>query len=266
MMLEGKNAIVYGAGGVVGSSIAHAFAREGARVFLAGRSLDKLEAVALGIIAAGGVADVAQVDALDEQAVLAHAQAVVDAAGSIDISLNAVGKDEMEIGVPLLQLSPDDYLRPIATWARTHFLTATTAARHMAGNGGGVILTLSSSVAHMPRAMAGGFLAACTMVESLTQQLAAELGSHDIRVVCLRPAGILESARLGSITQDVWGRAVQRMGLTLEQYLENPQVDELLSHSVTLQEVADVACFMASERASAMTATVANVSCGAVIG
>lgn len=266
MLLEGKNAIVYGAGGAVGSAVAHAFARAGASVYLTGRTRERVDCVAAEILSTGGVARAEEVDALDEQSVDEHAEAVVAAAGSIDISFNAVGMDQMEIGVPLVDLSPAQFLLPLDTWARTHFLTSTAAARQMMPAGAGVILTLSSSVARMPAAMAGGFLGACNVVESLSQQLAAELGSYGIRVVCLRPAGILESVEHGSITGEVWGRAVARMGMTLEEYLANPQGEELLPHSVTLANVADVATFMASERAGAMTATVANVSCGAVMG
>lgn len=117
----------------------------------------------------------------------------------------------------------------------------------------------------MPEAMSGGLLVARTAVEALSRQLAMELGPHGIRVVCLRPDGIMESARLGSITREVWRRAVERQGMTIEQYLDNPGGKALLPHTVTLDEVANVAAFMASDRASAMTATVANISCGQVI-
>jgi len=68
MLLKNKNAVIYGGGG----AIARAFAREGARVFLAGRTLAKLDGVAKDISAAGGVAETAQVDALDEQSVEKH--------------------------------------------------------------------------------------------------------------------------------------------------------------------------------------------------
>jgi 3-oxoacyl-[acyl-carrier protein] reductase len=69
VLLEGKNAVIYGAGGSIGGAVARAFAREGARVFLAGRTLESLEEVAGQIRSAGGVAETAQVDALDERAV-----------------------------------------------------------------------------------------------------------------------------------------------------------------------------------------------------
>jgi NAD(P)-dependent dehydrogenase (short-subunit alcohol dehydrogenase family) len=262
MVLEHKNAVIYGGGGVVGGAVARAFAAEGARVFLAGRTPAKLEAVAADIAAAGGAAETAQVDALDPGEVEAHAAAVTREAGSLDISLNAIGQDLSDFGIPLADLTPEAFARPIEVWTRTLFITATAAARHMAAAGAGVILTLSSSVARMPDAMPGGLMAACTAIEAMSRQLALEVGPRGIRVVCLRPDGIRESARLGSITADVWGRAVERQGMTLDEYLDSPDPRSVLPHTVTLEEVAAVATFMASDRAGGLTATVANVSCG----
>src|SRR5262245_34545042 len=77
MLLEKKNAVIYGAGGAVGGAIARAFAREGARVFLTGRTQTSLDAIAEEIAALGGAVETAQVDALDEQAVEKHADTVV---------------------------------------------------------------------------------------------------------------------------------------------------------------------------------------------
>ena len=86
MLLRSKNAVIYGAGGAIGAAVAGTFAREGARVFLAGRTLAKLDALAREIRAAGGAAEAAQVDALDEQSVERHADAVAATAGGIDMS------------------------------------------------------------------------------------------------------------------------------------------------------------------------------------
>jgi NADP-dependent 3-hydroxy acid dehydrogenase YdfG len=80
-LLEGRNAIVYGWGGGIGSAVARTFARDGAQVFLAGRTRETLAAVAKDIAAAGGTAQVAVVDALDEAAVDAHVDDVVALAG-----------------------------------------------------------------------------------------------------------------------------------------------------------------------------------------
>src|SRR5215468_1876708 len=114
MLLEKKNAIIYGGGGALGGGIARAFAREGATVFLAGRTCDTLERVAADIAAAGGSAEVAVLDALDEQAVDEHARAVVARVGSLDVSVNVVSRGDVQ-GVPLVGMSAADFLRPVVT-------------------------------------------------------------------------------------------------------------------------------------------------------
>jgi 3-oxoacyl-[acyl-carrier protein] reductase len=98
MLLEDKNAVIYGGGGKVGSVVARAFAREGARLFLAGRTIESLEEVADDIRSSGGVAETAQVDALDEQAVDEHADAVAEKAGGIDISFNLISRQRARTG------------------------------------------------------------------------------------------------------------------------------------------------------------------------
>ena len=91
MLLEDKNAVIYGAGGAIGGAVARAFAREGAKVFLSGRDAAPVEALADDIRAAGGVADAATVDALDEAAIERYVAGVADQAGGVDVVLNAVG-------------------------------------------------------------------------------------------------------------------------------------------------------------------------------
>ncbi len=197
MLLENKNAVIYGAGGAIGGTVARTFAREGARVFLAGRTLATLAAMAEEISVAGGAAETAQVDALDEEAIQKHAGAVTEKAGSIDVHFNAISLRDVQ-GTPLLEMPLDDFARPIVTGATTHFLTARGAARHMVEKRSGVILTLSASAAPVasspePGQGLGGFGVACAAIEALSRSLAGELGPHGIRVVCLRPEGIPET-------------------------------------------------------------------------
>src|SRR5437016_8478425 len=128
MLLENKNAIIYGAGGWIGSGVARTFAREGATVFLVGRTREKLDAVAANITAAGGSAEVAVVDALDEQAVDAHVRAVAAQAGSVDVSFNLITRGDVQ-GTPLVDMTTDDLLRAVVTGLQSSFLTARAAAR-----------------------------------------------------------------------------------------------------------------------------------------
>src|SRR5919108_6611867 len=131
MLLEDKTAVIYAAGGAIGSAVGRAFAREGARVFLTGRNVARLDAVTKDIVAAGGVAEAAQVDALDEKAVEEHLATVVERAGGVDISFNAIGPGPNPQRVLLSELAPDAFARPIAFYTRSNFITATAAARHM---------------------------------------------------------------------------------------------------------------------------------------
>src|SRR5215203_5151709 len=128
MMLEDKVAVIYGAGGAVGGAVARAFASEGAKLFLTGRLRAPVEAVAEDIVSAGGSAEATQVDALDEQAVDEHLQSVIDKAGRVDISFNAVGiPDTKIVGAPLVELDVETFSLPITAYTTSYFLTARLA-------------------------------------------------------------------------------------------------------------------------------------------
>ena len=144
MLLEDKNAVIYGGGGSIGGAVGRAFAREGARVFLAGRTLPRLEEVAEEIRSTGGIAETAQVDALDEKAVDEHVDAVAASAGGIDISFNLISHGDVH-GTPMADMDLEDYARPVVTAVRTTFLTWRAAAHHMTRQGSGVILAFGGS-------------------------------------------------------------------------------------------------------------------------
>src|SRR5215212_2888229 len=147
MLLGNKNAVIYGGGGSIGGTVAREFSRQGARVFLVGRTRENLEAVANDIKADGGAAEVAVLDALDEQAVDEHAQAVISQAGSIDVSFNLITRGDVQ-GIPLIDMSADDLLRAVVNGLRSNFVTARAAARRMVEQGSGVILALDSGSAN----------------------------------------------------------------------------------------------------------------------
>jgi 3-oxoacyl-[acyl-carrier protein] reductase len=260
MLLENRNALVYGAGGKIGAAVARAFAREGANVYLSGRTLATLKAVAAEIIKAGGVVETAEVDALDEQAVEGHTRKVARQAGSIDVSFNAISLGDVQ-GTPLLEMPLADFSRPIKVGTTTHLLTARAAARHMLEQGSGVILTLSASGVRiadpvMGPPMMGGFGVACAAIEALTMNLAGELGPRGIRVVCIRPEGIPE-------TWSEYTEEAKQFG-ELKEFHDLLEGRTLLRRLPTLAEVANVATFMASDQASAMTGTVVNLTCGSI--
>jgi NAD(P)-dependent dehydrogenase (short-subunit alcohol dehydrogenase family) len=251
MLLADKVAVIYGAGGPIGGAVARAFAREGASVFLAGRTLAKVEQVAAEIRAQGGVAEAAVVDALDERAVDAYVDAVAARAGRLDISFNLIGYGDVQ--APLMEISAEDFMRPIATAMRTQFLTTCAAARHMIGRGSGVILAFGGSGWESPHALPGlgGFKVALDAIEALRRQWACELGPHGIRVVTLKTGGVPES-----ISGDFAGR---------DEVVASIEQATLLKRAATLADVGSVAAFVASDHARTMTAATVNISCGALM-
>jgi NAD(P)-dependent dehydrogenase (short-subunit alcohol dehydrogenase family) len=262
MLLEDRAAVVYGAGGAIGGAVARAFAREGANVFLSGRHLAAVDAVTRDIIGTGGAAEAAQVDALDEQAVDRHVGAVVEKAGRIDVSFSAIGIPNEGIqGIPLVQLSAENFALPITTYTRAHFLTARSAARRMAEKRSGVILTITSTPPRMGIPFLGGLAPAWAAVEALSRDLSAELGPLGIRVICLRPHAIPETATIRAAFE----LHAKASGMTSEQFQARGESMTHLRRLPTLAELANVAAFMASDRASAMTGTVANLSGGAIV-
>jgi 3-oxoacyl-[acyl-carrier protein] reductase len=250
VLLEDKNALIYGAGGSIGGAAARAFAREGAKVHLAGRTLESLEEVAGQIRSAGGVAETAQVDAIDEQAVDQHADAVVASAGGIDISFNLISVGDVQ-GTPLAEMPLEDFEQPIMTAVRTQFLTSRAAARHMISQGSGVILFFGGYGDPVPDYYIGGFQVALNAIESLRRQLASELGAHGIRAVTLQTGGVPET-----IPESFDGR---------EQITEMIAGSTILKRAATLEYVGNVAAFAASDYARTMTATALNISCGAIV-
>jgi NAD(P)-dependent dehydrogenase (short-subunit alcohol dehydrogenase family) len=260
MLLENKNAVIYGAGGAVGGAVARAFAREGAKVFLAGRTLAKVEAVAKEISAAGGVAEAAQVDALDEQAVEEHIGKVAEQAGSIDVLFNAIGMQDIQ-GKPLTEMSPEDFTRPITIATRTQFLTARAAARHMAKQGSGVIMTITAGPARRAFANVGGFDVACAAIEALWRTFAAELGRRGIRLVVVGSAGSPDTPDV----QETFKLHAKATGKPFEEVLADSGSGTLLGRLPRVSEVASAATIMASDYASAMTGVIANVTCGYIV-
>jgi 3-oxoacyl-[acyl-carrier protein] reductase len=254
MLLENKTAIIYGGGGAIGSAVARAFAREGARVFLAGRTRQTLDDVARTIRDAGGTAEVAQVDALDQAAVDQHAGSVAGATGGIDIAFNATSNDDVQ-GTPLVDLPYEDFIRPVTKAVTTQFLTATAVARHMKHRGSGVILVMAGGREAIPAL--GGAHVAWAALAGLCRQLASELGPDGVRVAWLLSPGSSDAPDAGGAgTGDGRSRGDA----------DGPPVPAtMLGRGPTLAEVGNVAVFLASDWASTMTATEVNLTAGAVI-
>ena len=258
-LLENKRAIIYGAGGGLGGGVARTFAREGATVFLAGRTKATLQAVADDIASCGGRAHVTVVDALDEQAVEEHARSVVNQAGGIDVSFNLTTRGDMQ-GTPLVQMKADDLLRAVVNGLQSNFLTARAAGRRMIEQGSGVILHLNSASGEGAMPGMGSTGPADAATESLMRYLAAELGPHGVRVCGIWTAGVAETLSKDKMAA-VGGENVPEPQ-TVEQMIAGMSV---LRRAPRLADVAEVATFLASDRAAGMTGTMVNVTSGLVL-
>ena len=240
MMLKNKVAVVYGASGGIGGAVAGAFAREGATVFRTGRD---------------------QVDALDERAIDAHLQSVIDAAGRIDISFNAIGIPNAQIlGVPLTDLDLEHFQEPIAAYMTSYFLTARLAARRMIPNKSGVIMTVTALHSRTGLPLVGGYGPAMAAKEALTRDLSAELAPHGIRVVGLRPQGMPETRTI----RDAFEPRAKATGMTWEQWQEFLAGRTHPRRLMALEEMANMAVFIASDKASGMTGTTVNLTMGSL--
>ncbi|RVU23788.1 SDR family oxidoreductase [Streptomyces antnestii] len=247
MLLEDKVALVHGAGGAIGGAVARSFVREGATVFLAGRTGAKVSRLAREIRAEGGAAHASEVDALDEAAVDAFVDGVAAQTGRIDVSFNLIGVGDVQ--QPLTEIAVDDFLAPIVTATRSHFLTTRAAARHMSARGGGVVLAFGGSGTQTLPGL-GGFKIALDALEGLRRQWACELGASGIRVVTLKTGGIPESVPASEGRDEIAAELTR---------------STLLGRTATLSDVGDVAAFVASDRARTMTSATVNISCGALV-
>lgn len=261
MMLKNKVAVIYGAGGDVGGAVARAFAREGAKLFLSGRNLRTVEAVAADVISHGGVAEAAQVDALDEQAVERHMAAIVERAGAIDISFNAISVSKaLTNKVPLLELPTEQFSLPITAYTQTNLFTARSAARRMVARRSGVILTITATPGRMGFPNVGGGTPAFAAVAALTRGLSAELAPQGVRVMCLMPNAIPESSTI----RENFVRFAKAAGVTPAEFQGRFESMTHLRRLTTLEELANTAAFVASDQASGMTGTVVNLSGGGI--
>lgn len=253
--LNGRTAVIYGASGGLGRAVARTFAREGARVTLVGRTEEPLAALAKEITAAGGDAEVAVLDALDESAVDEHVRSL----GRVDVSFNLVSRGDVQ-GVPLVDMTVADLLRAVDTGLRSNFITARAAAREMIKQGSGVILHLNSASGDGAMPGMGSTGPADAATESFMRYLAAEVGPHGVRVCGIWTAGVADT-----LTKE------KLVGVGGPDVPDPVDVERMISGMAALRrtprsvDVAETAAFLASDRAAGITGTMANVTCGLVL-
>lgn len=261
MELAGKTALVFGAGGQVGSQVARTFAREGARLFLSGPRVQSIDGVASELRRSGAQVEVAAVDATDDAAVSRHVDAVARATGRIDVVFNAMGVRGDEVVAPSTEVSRERFMTYLEQVVPSQFLTARAAARHMLGQRAGAIVLLGATPARGVAPLIAGASAAHAAIEGLALSLAAEWSPMGVRVVCYRSAGMADSRRIQGVL-DAMARIV---GVSRETFVQAAREKPLLRRMATLAEAAEAITFLASDRASAFTATVVNGCCGEVV-
>jgi NAD(P)-dependent dehydrogenase (short-subunit alcohol dehydrogenase family) len=259
--LENKVAVIYG-DGTVGGAIAKSFAREGAKVFLTGRTVKKLDAIAEQILSDGGTIETAQLDALDEKAVEKYISEVIRKAGKIDISFNAIGIPQKGIqGIPLTELSVESFSLPITTYTQSHFITAKAAASRMIKQGYGVILMHTPNASHISPPFVGGMVPAWSAIEALCRSLSVECGEQGVRSVCLLTTGIPETP----LIDEVWEIHGKAHGITFEQFHSMMEGNTHRKRLTTLKELTNAAVFVASDEGSAITGTTLNLTAGMIV-
>jgi len=259
--LENKVAVIYG-DGTVGATITKSFAREGAKVFLTGRTLAKLKVIAEETSPGGEEIETAQLDALDEKAVEKHMSEIISKAGKIDISFNAIGIPQKGIqGIPLTELSVENFSLPITTYTKSHFITAKAAASRMVKQGHGVILMHTPNASHISPPFVGGMVPAWSALEALCRSLSVECGQQGVRSVSLLTTGIPETP----LIDEVWEIHGKAQGITPEQFHNMMEGNTHRKRLTTLAELANAAVFVASDEGSAITGTILNLTAGMII-
>lgn len=257
MILQNKNAVIYGAGGSLGSAVAKALAAAGARVFLTGRSISSVQKASDDVLTAGGQAEAEQVDALNEAAVNDHLERLVERAGTVDISFNATGTKVVQ-NIPLVNMTMSDFIHPMTFIMQTQFLTATAAGKIMMKQGSGVILSLTATPGGIGYPYTGGFAPACCAIESFSRNLASELGIYGVRVVNIRSGGSPDSR--------VFKEAIDYHWKEMEPVLRKMEADTMLKKLPMMADIANAAVFLSSAMAGNITGVTVDVTGGTTAG
>jgi NAD(P)-dependent dehydrogenase (short-subunit alcohol dehydrogenase family) len=256
-LLQGKRALVFGAGGSVGAAVAKEFAAEGAEVYLCGRNAKRLEEVKRSITDAGGSAHPAVVDALDEAAVQKCMDDIARAAGRIDIEFNAVAPrvEEYGGGKPAVEVTIGEYMVAVSTMVKSPIITALAAARHMMKQRSGVIIGVTGSTARGHIVGGAAIGVAFGALETFMENLAFEIGPRGVRALCLRVTANVDSSAIHNVAR--------AMNTTHEQLAAMLASQNFLKTPMMLADTAKAATLIASDRFRMLTGTRVNSSAGA---
>jgi NAD(P)-dependent dehydrogenase (short-subunit alcohol dehydrogenase family) len=259
--LKDKVAVVFAASGAIAGTIATSFAQYGAKVYISGRDIKAVKALADDIKHRGGWAEAAKVNAMNETEIDNYLQEIITKNGKIDIVFNGIGvrPSKNSYGIPATEISFEHFMEPIRVHCGSQFLTSRIAAKYMiASKSRGTILTLTASLSRLKFPNMSGITTACTAIEGLTRTLAGEFGKYGIKVTCLNSAGLYETR---TMEETFMGNA-KTMGITKEEFITKSAQPYLLGSGPTLKQVGDVALFLVSDHGVTFNSHIVDVDCG----
>jgi len=246
MKLENKVAVVTGASKGIGKAIAERFAREGAKVVLASRSLNVLETIVREIESAGGEASAVSVDVRNVESINAMVKTAVERYGRLDLLVNNAG---ITMGSPSEDLSPEDWRAAIETDLYGVFFASQAAARVMIPQGGGGIINISSVNGILAAPRRAAYCASKAAVNELTKVLAIEWADRKIRVNAIAPGYVRTE-----LVQDV----IDKGAISLEAILRRTPQGRIGE----VEDIAGLAVYIAGDESSYMTGSIVNIDGG----
>lgn len=264
MLLKGKVAVIFGGSGAIGTAIGKVFIREGAHIYLCARDLNKLQNIAAQLHQLGGVVHMASVDVLDSQSINSTVAQIAQDTGGLDLVINATSFIHNQ-GKEILELNLDEFVGGINPFLTAQFNISKAVVPFMGGDRGGTMISIVAPSARMAIPGHLGHIVGCAGIEAFIKALASELGPKNIRVLGVRSHAIVDAVQAGSYTRELFEPKAQAMGLSIGQWLEGAAQSTMLKRLPTLSQVAETVAFLASEHANSMTATVVNMTAGAII-
>ena len=264
MLLKGKVAVIFGGSGAIGTAIAQVFLRAGAHVSLCARDSNTLQNIATQLQKYEGAVHTVNFDVLDSQATSEAVAQIAQEANGLDIAINATSFIHNQ-GKEILELNLDEFVGGINPFLTAQFNISKAAVLFMGGERDGTIISIVAPSARMAIPGHLGHIVGCAGIEAFIKALASELGPKNIRVLGVRSHAIIDAVQAGSYTRELFESKAQAMGLSIGQWLEGAAQSTMLKRLPTLSQVAETVAFLASEHANSMTATVVNMTAGAII-
>ena len=259
--LKDKVAVVFAASGEIAGAVARSLAEHGAKVYVTARNEAAVKSLAEQIRKAGGHAEAAKVDALNEPEIDAAIKKIVADNGRLDIVFNGIGASYEEMGgrPPTTQATFEQFMAPMQKIVGSQFLTSRIAAKYMISTGSaGTILLLTAQLSKSKFPNLAGITAASCAVEGLTRVMAAEWGEHGIKVTCICSGALMETKRISG-----WiDAAAKQYGIPVDQMIAQYKAFDILKTSATLKQLGETAAFLASEAGVALNSHIVDVDCG----